>query len=409
MEAQALGLHQLIDAIKEHMKSLNYSKSTLENLNIGWTNLKTYAESKGIEVFTTEFGLKFLWQRFQIKPSDKNLDRNKSRIRRSIEILDYFQQNGRIFKHRQTRLYTWPKQYHEVCEAFMNNIAVNQLRERTLHIYRVHLEQFTEHFVNKGIMSLQDIKADDVDSYFMSCKGYQKKTIARYCYIMKTFLQYAYKNGYTAANLAIYVPEVKGDNFSNLPSIYTEDEIKCLLAAVDRGNAQGKRDYAILLLAVQYGMRVGEITSLKLSNLDFEAKKITYVQNKTNNAMSFDILPNVGWTLIDYIKNARPKTDSKNVFVRLIAPYDEFSDICSLAHIIKKYLSRAGIKRTNDRHYGMHTIRHSLASRLLEQGKPLHIISQILGHAELNTTMVYTKIDIPQLSLCALEVPDVTK
>lgn len=399
---------QLFEEAGRLLQSMGYSDVTIKNYQVVWKKLQAFASEKGIISYTTEIGLLFLRDQHGITPDARFTERNKNHIRRSIEMLDYFIRNGRIDKCRHKKIHVWPEQYREFCETFMLSLGPKNLSERTLRKYRTFTKNFTEYLVAQSAMHLESVTAKVIDDYLMQFRGYARSTIRWYCMAMALFLEYAYKIGITQTNRAVCVPEIAAFNHSAPPSTYSEDEIRRILSSVDRANAVGKRDYAILLLAVQYGMRVGEITSLELHNLDFGTKQIRYVQPKTLNGIEFDMLHNIGWALIDYIKNARPKTDDEHVFVRHIAPYSGFSKETSLTHIIDKYLTRAGISRTTDRHFGMHTMRHSLASRMLEQGNPLHVISQTLGHAQSSSTMVYTHIDIPQLSLCALEVPNVT-
>ena len=102
-----------------------------------------------------------------------------------------------------------------------------------------------------------------------------------------------------------------------------------------------------------------------------------------------------------------PNIHSDFVFLSLVSPFQEFAQESSLAHILNRYFCAAKISIENRRH-GMHALRHSLASRMMEQSQPLPVISQVLGHSETNSTMTYTRIDMPHLALCALEVPDVT-
>ncbi|OQA15947.1 MAG: Tyrosine recombinase XerD [Firmicutes bacterium ADurb.Bin356] len=404
---QPISLNKLIGELKEHLIQLGYSDSAISDFVRAWSKLEKYAATKGTTLFTTELGITFLWDEFRIKPQETGHDRSVNWIRRSVELLDSFQKHGRIYKSRRRRIYVWPKQYEQAGEAFMASLIPKGLAERTLHVYRSLLETFTEHLIMQGIFSLDNITAPIIDNHLESYKGYQKSSIARCCRAIASFLEYAFENGNTCENKALCVPDVRAYRYANMPSAFTVDELKRILLSVDRANPQGKRDYAILLLGVQYGIRVGDIRTLKLNDLDFTSKKISFVQSKTSVAISFDMLKDVGWALIDYIKNGRPETNSEYVFVRLIAPYDSFADSCSLSHIIKKYLSRAGIL-IEGRHHCMHALRLSLTSRLLKNGQPLHVVSQALGHENINSTMIYTQIDIPQLSLFALEVPDVT-
>lgn len=402
-------IEELIEETRNHLVTLNYAKDTLRHLDQSWNGLVTFAKSKGIEQFTTELGQQFLKEKYGIELFENLRTSFRRNLRRSVMILSDYQRNGFIHKRQATHLHEWAPGYHTICESFMNHVGQKHLSKGTLRQYRVHLEKLTAYLDMHGAESFSKVTTAHIDGYVATYAGYSKSSISYAFYTIKVFLRYALEQGYISNDISSTIPGVKVNQRANLPSAFTEDEIGRLLAAVDRGNPQGKRDYAILLLAVRYGMRVGEITALKLNDLDFTRKKINYIQSKTGNRMAIDMLESVGWALIDYLKNARPNTNSPNVFVRLVAPYDAFAPNNNLSSIMAKYLSRAGIKRLDERHYGMHTIRHSLASHLLEQGNPLHVVSGALGHLELNSTMIYTKIDLKTLAFCALEVPNETE
>ena len=83
-----------------------------------------------------------------------------------------------------------------------------------------------------------------------------------------------------------------------------------LLAAIDRGNPSGKRDYAIILLVARLGIRVGDVNNLKFENIDWRTNSISFVQNKTGNRATLPLLKDVGWAIIDYVNNGRPKIES---------------------------------------------------------------------------------------------------
>jgi site-specific recombinase XerD len=183
----------------------------------------------------------------------------------------------------------------------------------------------------------------------------------------------------------------------------------CLLECIDRGNPAGKRDYAILLLVARLGIRVSDIKSLKLSDLDWQSKTIQVKQSKTNNKVIYPILNDVGWAIIDYLKNARPITDSPFVFIRMSAPYEAFGKDANLYHIISKYTRLAGITIPRGKKHGLHSLRHTLASTLLEQGTPLPIISEILGHFNSKSTGGYLHTGIEGLRTCALDPEEVFK
>ena len=182
-----------------------------------------------------------------------------------------------------------------------------------------------------------------------------------------------------------------------------------MLESIDRGNPTGKRDYAILLLAAKLGIRVGDIKSLKLSDLNWKSKNIEIRQDKTKNTVIYPILNDIGWALIDYLKNARPISDSPFVFIRMNAPYAAFSENANLHNIITKYTRLSGITVPRGKRHGLHSLRHTLASTLLQKGTPLPIISEILGHFNSKSTGVYLHTGIEGLRACAIDPEEVFK
>ena len=180
-----------------------------------------------------------------------------------------------------------------------------------------------------------------------------------------------------------------------------------MLESIDRGNPTGKRDYAILLLVTKLGIRAGDIKSLTLSDLNWQLKSIEIRQNKTKNSVTYPILDDIGWALIDYLKNARPVSNSPFVFLRMNAPYEEFAEDSGLHFIIRKYMRASGITVPKGQRHGFHSLRHTLASTLLENQIPLHVISEILGHINSKSTMIYLHTSLEGLRLCALDPEEV--
>jgi integrase/recombinase XerD len=183
--------------------------------------------------------------------------------------------------------------------------------------------------------------------------------------------------------------------------------VRRLLASVDRGNPNGKRDYAILLMVARLGMRVQDIKEIRLNNLNWATRTIEIVQHKTKQRTSYPILDDIGWAVIDYLKNGRPTTESPHLFVRHHAPFEAFGAYANLYNIIARYMRLASINLRKGAARGMHSLRHTLAGVLLEQGTPLPVISEILGHMSTLSTGVYLKIDLEGLSRCALDPDEV--
>ncbi len=110
----------------------------------------------------------------------------------------------------------------------------------------------------------------------------------------------------------------------------------------------------------------------------------------------------VGWAIIDYLKNGRPICDNEMIFVNHNPPYTELNP--TAGNLVAKYMRKAGIETPTNKVCGMHTLRHSLASGMLAEGIPIPTISSVLGHADISSTETYLRVDIKSLRKCALEV-----
>lgn len=188
--------------------------------------------------------------------------------------------------------------------------------------------------------------------------------------------------------------------------VWNEDNIEKLLGQIDRDSPIGKRDYALLLIVIHLGVRDGDVRELKFENINWQSNRIEFIQSKTSQFQSLPLLPEIGNAIIDYLKNGRPASESPNIFIKHTAPYD---GIKKAGNIVTKYLRRADIPIEGDRQHGIHSLRHSLANRLLFQGVPLDIISGILGHITVNSAKEYMHLDINNLRRCALEVGDINE
>ena len=167
----------------------------------------------------------------------------------------------------------------------------------------------------------------------------------------------------------------------------------------------GKRDYAILLIVTRLGLRSGDIRLLTLGNLNFARKEITIVTQKTKKPLTMPMFDDIGWALIDYLKNGRPQTTSDRVFVRHKAPYDELGSMGSLSCMVARRMNKAGIKMSGK--HGMHSLRSTLARVMLENGAPLTAVSEALTHENIQTTSIYVHIDVEGLKRCVLDPEEV--
>jgi integrase len=159
------------------------------------------------------------------------------------------------------------------------------------------------------------------------------------------------------------------------------------------------------LLITRLGLRGVDVRRLEFADFDWPGNRLFVTQAKTGHRVQLPLLKEVGWAVIDYIRHGRPACDCPQVFVRHLAPVGPFSDQDHLHQILVKHARAAHVPVSDKRRHGMHSLRHSLATRLMEGGTPVEQIADILDHLSAQSTGVYLKSSLGLLARCALD-PD---
>jgi integrase len=181
-----------------------------------------------------------------------------------------------------------------------------------------------------------------------------------------------------------------------------------VLGQIDRQSAIGKRDYAMVLLTVRLGVRVGDLRRLELGWFDWRAKTLALTQHKTGVPLTLPLPGDVGWAVIDYIRHGRPEAACRQVFVKHRYPFTAFGSSTSVGCRLSYYARRAGIVFAAGRSHGLHSLRGALAVAMLQSDTPPPVVTAVLGHAAGTTTAAhYLRLDTEHLRRCALDVEDV--
>ena len=402
--ANDLPILELIERLDAHMVSLGYTASTLRHHRQAWNALKNLALAEGDTHFSKELGFKLLREHYKIDPYESNLSEYKSVVRRSVMLLLEFQISGTIAKRQPKGDYEFPAEFKDAGDQFMESLAELALAPGTIYNYRMRIFRAMSFFANHEASGFDNLNNELINLYMKTFAGYSKSYIADNMHALSKFLAFANDHEYT--DKVFNFPTLTVYKDRRVPEYFSGEEVSKILSSIDRGNALGKRNYAMVLLGARYGLRISDIISLKLGELDFVNNRICITQQKTGKPLTLDILPDVGWALIDYLKNGRPDAECDNVFLRHTHPYTAFARGSAMQYMLRQYALSAGIRKVGtEKRCSFHMLRYSLASDLIQRGVSLTTISGILGHSELNVTTLYTRLDVPQLKACALEVP----
>ena len=403
--AKNLPIAELIAQLDAYMVELGYTPATLRHHRQAWNALKNLALAEGATHFSKDLGFKLLREHYHIDPYAPKLSEYKSVVRRSVMLLLEFQISGTIAKRIPKSDYVFPEGFKEAGESYMTCLqSEGRIKESTQRNHRHILVAATLFFEKHGITTLEQVNTDSINLYLKTLAGCSQSYLSSVLQILNRFFVFSCEHGYLSKTFVFPIVSVYKDR--KIPEYYTPEEISKILSAVDRGNPLGKRNYAMILMGARYGLRIGDIRTLKLSDVDFNSNSIHIIQQKTGKPLTIDLLPDVGWALIDYLKYGRPQVDAAEIFLRHVHPYGPLGKSDNMGYVIRQYAIAAGIRKNSQKeHHGFHMLRYSLASDLIQQGVSLTTISGILGHSELNITSKYTQLDIPQLMDCALEVP----
>jgi integrase len=270
------------------------------------------------------------------------------------------------------------------------------------------VSRFLGYLDDMGVDDLSVLGVRDVSGFLLRQRGQRRKTIATMRSSLADFLAFLAAAGRTPQSLADRLPPHRHLRHESEPHLWTAEEIRRVLAVIDRQSATGKRDYAMILMTARVGLRISDLRQLELGDLDWRAKTITIVQHKTGRPLSLPLLDDVGWAIIDYIRHGRPETACPKVFVKHRHPFDTFGCSSSVASRLPRHAARAGIEFPPDQVCGMHALRGALAVAMIGNGASMPVVSAVLGHASSDTTQAYyLRFDVERLRCCALDVEDV--
>jgi integrase/recombinase XerD len=306
--------------------------------------------------------------------------------------------------HCPARFRTVRDEYLEACRRRGN-------AEATVVTKKGAAEQFLVYLEEVGRETLEEVQARDLAGFWArrQRQRYAPKTIGLLRSSLADFLRHLRDDGQIREELAGRLPPHRYPRRGqSAPHPWTVGDVRRVLEQIDRQSAIGKRDYAMVLLTVRLGVRVGDLRRVELGWFDWRAKTLAFRQQKTGVPLTLPLPDDVGWAVIDYIRNGRPEAACRQVFVKHRYPFTAFGSSSSVGCRLAYYARRAGIVFAAGRWHGLHSLRGALAVAMLQDDTPPPVVTAVLGHAVATTTVAhYLRLDTEHLRRCALDVEDV--
>ena len=322
---------------------------------------------------------------------------------RVAAMLDDFAVHGSVLRRYSRTVSKLDAEQADVLARFRAWLRATGCAVSTVRAYGTVAGEFLAFTGTRG--GLDGLDGGVIGAFVATLAGYQPKTVEHKLCAVRSLLRFAATDGLINEAVLGTVPATRSVGQARIPSVWEAADVAKVLEAIDRANPSGKRDYAIVLLICRLGLRAVDVTRLRFADLDWRGNQLSVVQAKTGRRVDLPLLKDVGWAIIDYVRDGRPQSDCPQVFLRHTAPIGPFSDQDHLHQILVKHARAAHVALGEQRRHGMHSLRHTLATRLMEDGTPVERIADILGHRSVQSTGVYLKSSLRLLAQCALD-PD---
>ena len=273
------------------------------------------------------------------------------------------------------------------------------LREATIDHYCHFLRSFEAYLTRIECHPLGALSAPVLSAYVTERAGtFGRSAMIGLCCSLRVFLRYLRREGVIIGELArcIELPQVY--RLAELPRSIGWDEVRRMLEVVDRRTPVGRRDYAILLLLVTYGLRAREVACLTVDDIDWKRERLHVRERKADHSAVYPLSPVVGDAIVEYLKQGRPQTEARQLFFRHLAPHLPLTH-AAVSGRASHYLHKAGV---SVRRAGSHTLRHTCVQRLVDAGFPLKTIGDYVGHRSAASTEIYAKVAVETLRDVAL-------
>ena len=400
-----------IKSAEHHLIKFGYSNCTKMQYQCTWKKLAQFIHQNPIHEQTSVRNLspQLLSSCGMSSTATSEMTWSENQAHRSLQMLITLQETGcfRPYRKRVVPPHILPIYQRSLDDYLTYCRDKLDLRCSTLASKERILRIFMSFLSSSDVVSPANISQVEIADFIKTRSTRLKtRTLSGEVGIIRGYLRFLCMQGLLDSSIALHLQTLRFSKEHHLPPVWPTNTVDRLLDAIDRQTSTGKRDYAMLLLAARLGIRSGDIFSLKLDDIDWSACCLRFTQNKTQRPLSLPLFQDVAEAIIDYLQTARPESTYRELFLKTRAPHGPLTSAGSFYCIIKGALEKSNVELALGIPRGVHALRHTLATNLLKQGQSMESIASVLGHSSIESTRVYTHVDIEALRSVALEVCD---
>jgi site-specific recombinase XerD len=284
-----------------------------------------------------------------------------------------------------------PARFDRETRAFAEHMRVERGLSPATIANRQHLTGQFFKSLPPYVRLIAKITLDQIEAFLRAeaKRGWNRRSLRQLGSSLRSFFRFAAGEGWCSPSLALGIELPRLYDLEDVPRAPAVEDVDRLLATTAIGK-DAVRDHAILLLLVHYGLRRGEVEQLTLDDLDWKAETIRFHRRKSRQTQTYPLSATVGAAILRYLREVRPRRAGRGLFFTLRPPYRPLSGD-GISMMVHRRLAKQGVKL--DR-FGAHCLRHACAGQLLDAGFTMKQIADHLGHRSMDSTRIYTKIDL---------------
>lgn len=384
----------LCDELLKFIKSQGFMDSTIYRYEIGLNLFKKFCKERNVEFYDKGIGEEFAKDIFLPETNKKSEYRRLFRSKVIRHFNYYLEHQCFILEYPNRKRFDdetidyLDKDYRDFKEFILNHYENSNTRK--FYLYEVYV--FLSYLSKRGITLLESVNVNNVYDYFKIVKENRQK--AALC-VVKYYLNHINRN-----DLYETITGIRAVRKRKLIPYLNADETNKIWDVLN-GNDITYKEKSVFLLGFTLGIRACDIVNLKLEDIHWDYDYISFVQQKTGNAVNLPLSPVLGNSLFNYITKERKQSSYNNVFISMHPPFKPLRDHSSCYAIVNKIITKAGINM-DDRFCGIHFLRHNVASNMVNSNVPLEVIAAVLGHSSPDSTNIYITTNKNKLEDCVL-------
>lgn len=397
-------LRDKTDDILKYLIQVPYADETIRYYACCYENLFRYCESEDVRQFDYQTAIEYSAHQLALADKREISIIYALTLRKAAFALAEYLSTGQInWKRRHYGKRELSAEYQDILSSFKASID-KEISTGSVTLIMQMVRKFLIFLEDRGCYNISGI-VDTVpirDFIIIEAPKHSGNRV-NLTWPLKRFMDYLFTEGKLSFNAgSVFMNPVP--NRKKVLPCFEDEEIKTLFKAVDLTTAIGKRDYAIMKVALSTGIRSVDLRNLKLDDIDWRKNEIRIIQKKTGTEIVCPLLPDAGNALADYILNARPRSDSPYVFLRVRRPYTRLEASANGANILKRHRSKSSLEHIPGDGKTFHAFRRTAGTNLIRSGATLTMTSQMLGHNSIDSARRYLSLHDQVLSECCMDM-----